>query len=53
MSDAKKSAGAIFDAVVEAPQDQRAAFLDKACAGNEDGRENAVTKTRPFNYATI
>src|SRR5215471_141398 len=34
MSDPKKSAGAIFDAAIELPQQQRAAFLDKACPGD-------------------
>ena len=33
MNDSKKSAGAIFDAAVELPQEQRAAFLVRACAG--------------------
>src|SRR5262245_43122906 len=34
MNDSRKSAGAIFDAAIELPEEQRATFLEQACGGD-------------------
>ena len=51
MSDPRKSVGAIFDSAVELPQEQRAAFLDQACAGDEVLRQRVEALLRAHDLA--
>jgi eukaryotic-like serine/threonine-protein kinase len=51
MSQSQNSAGAIFDAAIEIPKEQRAAFLEKACAGDTPLRQRLEALLRAHEAA--
>src|SRR5690242_2042864 len=51
MSEPQKPAGVIFDAAIELPKEQQAAFLDKACAGNVALRQRVEALLRAHDAA--
>ena len=51
MSQSQKSAGVIFDAAIELPTEQRAAFLEKACAGDAALRQRVEALLRAHEAA--
>src|ERR1035441_1931492 len=51
MSQSRESAGAIFDDALELPKEQRAAFLERACAGDAAFRERVEALLRAHETA--
>src|ERR1017187_9655936 len=51
MSQSRESAGAIFDAALELPKEQRAAFLEQSCAGDASLRQRVEALVRAHETA--
>jgi eukaryotic-like serine/threonine-protein kinase len=51
MGQAQESAGAIFGAAIDLPESQRAAFIERACAGDEQLRKRIEALVRAHHSA--
>src|ERR1022692_4606120 len=51
MSEPHKPAGAIFDAAIELPPEQRAAYVQEACAGDDTLRQRVEALLRAHEWA--